>query len=261
LITGRYERNRNSPPNASIHSFRTTLVDPAQRPVQKQGSLPVITDGGDHPHPARKQRRVRDPYAIDTDDGPKPTTQKEESLLDFLKNAPPPPASHQLPRPFLLTTGTVTGSPAKSPGGLSAATVLKSRLKKSISSLDQPGSPVSVASGSSHFPPDSKPVYGGSINSNSNTRIDTVARNQGYIPRTNRDHGRSLQPKSPTISVGAPRLVQRQTETSALAEFLRNTGPPEPPSRRPSTAFSEQQSVKDSSTLSRFFSRRKKLEA
>ena len=48
----------------------------------------------------------------------------------------------------------------------------------------------------------------------------------------------------------------RQTETSALADFLKNTGPPEPPvSKAPAATKS-----KDSG-FSRLFVRRKKVEA
>ena len=56
--------------------------------------------------PARKQRRVRDPYAIDTDseDEDRPGTPKpqrhEESLIDFLNSTPPPNGSSRIPSAF-----------------------------------------------------------------------------------------------------------------------------------------------------------------
>ncbi|KAL8865797.1 MAG: hypothetical protein Q9174_006688, partial [Haloplaca sp. 1 TL-2023] len=56
--------------------------------------------------PARKQRRVKDPYAIDTDseDEDRPGTPKpqrhEESLIDFLNSTPPPNGSPRIPSAF-----------------------------------------------------------------------------------------------------------------------------------------------------------------
>jgi hypothetical protein len=226
-----------------------------------------MSSGGDRPQPARKQRRVRDPYAIDSDDedmeelfeAPKSKPQKEESLLDFLKSVPPPPTNDQAPQPFLLTTGAGPGQPPKSSGGMSATSVIKSRLKKTIGGNDHPDSPTTVASGSGRFPIDTKSHYISSSVSNSNNRINTNAVSPGYPPRVSRDQGRNPQPMSHTIPVGTPRSPQRQTETSALADFLRNTGPPEAPPVRPSTSLSDER--KESSTLSKLFSRRRKLEA
>ena len=57
--------------------------------------------------PKRKQRRVRDPYAIDLSDEdeedldlfPPPKPKKEESLIDFLNNYEPPPEPTPKPKP------------------------------------------------------------------------------------------------------------------------------------------------------------------
>lgn len=64
-------------------------------------------------------------------------------------------------------------------------------------------------------------------------------------------------PISPRETSVAP-ITQRRTDTSDLADFLRNTGPPEPPApRKSSTAGDEKDS---SGTLSKLFVRRKKAE-
>ncbi|EKD21390.1 hypothetical protein MBM_00503 [Drepanopeziza brunnea f. sp. 'multigermtubi' MB_m1] len=55
--------------------------------------------------PKRKTRRVRDPYSLDFSDEDdddllsRPAPIKEESLVDFLRNAPPPPPPKPVPEP------------------------------------------------------------------------------------------------------------------------------------------------------------------
>ena len=91
---------------SSINS-RTGLIDPPGRSNTKPTSNPAPTSSPIQPkpmrsssplpgHPIRKQRRVKDPYAIDTDsedekmaDTPK-AHRAEESMLDFLNSTAPP---------------------------------------------------------------------------------------------------------------------------------------------------------------------------
>jgi hypothetical protein len=201
-------------PNKSLSSLSsgTGLLDSANRnKAAASGSAMAF----DEPQPpARKQRRVPDPYAIDDDDDdelleelleleekPKPK-REEESLMDFLRNAPPPPPTEQAPQPFL----------SKAPSnGLSGAAGMKARLlrasQNSLRSQNIPASP----------------------QTNYSAKVGQE-RNNGTIPSSS----------------------NRKTETSDLADFLRNSAPPGPPRPVPK--------AKDSG-ISRFFTRRKKTEA
>ncbi|KAJ5779646.1 hypothetical protein N7457_007366 [Penicillium paradoxum] len=91
---------------------RTALLDSTS---QNKATVSESTTSFDDPQPVRKQRRVPDPYAIDDDaddalleellemeENPKPR-RDEESLVDFLRDAPPP-SSDQPPQPFALST-------------------------------------------------------------------------------------------------------------------------------------------------------------
>ncbi|KAL8707734.1 MAG: hypothetical protein Q9220_007254 [cf. Caloplaca sp. 1 TL-2023] len=87
---------------------RTGLLDNSRGPYG--GSSPPLSQRpstfNEPPQMVRKQRRVKDPYAIDTDseneDHPptlKPQRQ-EESLIDFLNSTPPPPNQPKVPSAF-----------------------------------------------------------------------------------------------------------------------------------------------------------------
>jgi len=201
-------------PNKSLSSLgsRTGLLDSANRNKAAASGSAMAFD--DPQPPARKQRRVPDPYAIDDDDddelmeelleleeNPKPK-REEESLMDFLRNAPPP-QTEQAPQPFL--------SSAPTSNGLSGAAGMKARLlRTSQSSLRSQNAP---------------------------TRVQT-----NYSAKVGQERNNGTMPSA----------SNRKTETSDLADFLRNSGPPGPPRPVPK--------AKDGS-ISRFFTRRKKAEA
>ena len=88
----------------SVHSSvnsRTGLLESANssgpRSYASSSTARQPPRSDEPPHPVRKQRRVRDPYAIDSDSDEdyisraevKPK-RDEESLVDFLRNVPPP---------------------------------------------------------------------------------------------------------------------------------------------------------------------------
>lgn len=90
------------------HSVQSSFT--SQTPLlESNGSTAGPGRQYDHMPVKRKQRRVRDPYAIDTDEddddeivaapAAKPRRQ-EESLMDFLRNVPPPPDQSALPSAF-----------------------------------------------------------------------------------------------------------------------------------------------------------------
>lgn len=224
----------SSTPNKSLTSLgsRTGLLDSANRlNGQAKATSSASAAVQDDPHPARKQRRVLDPYAIDDDDdddmleeliNPKPKPQREEeSLIDFLRSAPPP-EFEQHPQPL-----NVNGPPLSSSNGFaSSASGMKARLLRGNADK-APAPKLSVSS----------------LRSQNNTRSPSnysakvgMERNPGTLPSTS----------------------HRQTETGALADFLRNTGPPEPPASRVSSSPMNPR-MKEGSFV-RFFSRRKKVE-
>lgn len=189
---------------------RTGLLESSNRKtVQLSPNTKVSTAQAppDDPQPARKQTRIRDPYAIPSDDeddldglldSPKPQ-REEESLMDFLRNAPPP-ESEAPPKSFMLSNSNASAAKVVPP---------KSPLRQQ---------------------------FGSHPMGNSNYAVKVGMERNGQAP---------------------PSSSGRQTETSALADFLRNTGPPEPPSTPRSTTSVP---TKKDNTFSRFFTRRRKIE-
>ncbi|EAW10746.1 uncharacterized protein ACLA_052180 [Aspergillus clavatus NRRL 1] len=217
----------------------TALLDSATRSTaQTDVALRTATSSSSTPveaQPVRKPRRVRDPYAIDDSDddelledllqSSKPK-REEESLMDFLRNVPPPDFD---PQPVPIQA-PLTRSPSTSFGSASA---MKARLLRNTSfdkSLSMKSSRSSLRQQSDNHAmgPSNYTVKGG-------MEYNGGAIHAGY---------------------GLSTVSEKQTETSALASFLRNTGPPEPPASRPMST-----SKKDLSSFSRLFGRRKKVEA
>lgn len=231
---------------------------PAQNSFDEQDMMPV-----------RKQRRVRDPYALDLSDEeeddfdfqPQPTRKaqpKEESLIDFLNSAQPPPPSD--PVPFNLPrTQTAPAEPARAPKKKASAPSLMSRFRQTSSSGSSrdPKSPTTSRSGSSRAGP-------------------PAPANKGYIPiQVNIPTGGDLFPSygsmtAPAVPSIPAQYAQRPSGrvpmkkfeprdavsvpsrgTSDLAEFLRSEPPP--PSASTPWAIGE-----DDSQASRLFGRRKK---
>ncbi|KAL2861454.1 hypothetical protein BJX68DRAFT_5249 [Aspergillus pseudodeflectus] len=216
-------------------SSRTGLLESANGASVRAGPPKVqpsssARSNDEDPRPKRTQRRVPDPYAIDWDDDefelmleePKPK-REEESLIDFLRNVPPPQAEPQT-QPVALSN-----PPSKAvTGGLGGASGMKARLLRSSSSEKTPS--LKSSKNSLRYQPDQHSIG----SSNYTTKV-------GAERRTG-------------ASYGLAAVTERQTETSALADFLRNTGPPEPPTPRAPPP-------KESSFSRRLFIRRKKVEA
>ena len=119
LVHGRYKDTSSvastqdsSGQTKSLHSSinsRTGLLDSTNKSSNKLGNAPT-SEQPSHvekpPHPMRKQRRAKDPYAIDIDsdsDNEVKNTRKpreEESLLDFLNSEPPPSQGVIVPSAF-----------------------------------------------------------------------------------------------------------------------------------------------------------------
>ena len=96
----------------SSTNSRTGLLDTSNR-TQPSSPDAIRYNGAPSPRSvelppgqARKQRRVKDPYAIESDDenddALQPPEREEESLTDFLRNYTPPPAAATRPPPLGL---------------------------------------------------------------------------------------------------------------------------------------------------------------
>lgn len=227
--------------------------------------------------PQRKQRRVRDPYAIDLSDeeeeddefDPQPRRRlqqpKEESLIDFLNSAPPPPES--APVPFNLPrTQTMPVQPTQAPKKKASAPGLMSRFRQNSSNNNS-----SAAAGNPNGL--KSPIK-------SQKKGGAPAASKGYIPiQVNIPTGGDLFPSygsssAATIAPSVPpstsssrpsgRVPMKRFEprdaisvpsrgTSDLADFLRSSGPPPAMNTPP---FAAEQP--ETNGGSRLFGRRKK---
>jgi hypothetical protein len=200
-----------------------SVVQPAysNTPQQLTGSM----SGPDEPHITRTRRRVKDPYAIDLSDEdededededqltalPTPTNQqppqaqrqaqpppsrqqppRQESLMDFLNGMEPPSTSK--PQPFMLSEETIAAARARAAASsnpsLSSTSTTRNTNNPANSSAAPPFGSISSSSGGSHKP--------------------------------------RLQARAPA-SAGDVRSGASRTATSDLADFLKNSGPPELP--------------------------------
>ncbi|OCL02752.1 hypothetical protein AOQ84DRAFT_170412 [Glonium stellatum] len=176
-----------------------SVVQPAysNTPQYLAGSLTVP-----EPQVVRKRRRVKDPYAIDTDDEdedlltalPK-SRRQEESLIDFLRNVEPP--SHNDPKP-LLTNG--------------AHAAANSRLRMINGS--------SHASSSANGALSASPVTRSAPSSSAGNPAAASSTITAPVPKANK-------PKAQPRFSGAREARSTRNDTNDLADFLRTSGPPE----------------------------------
>ncbi|PYH90992.1 hypothetical protein BO71DRAFT_333209 [Aspergillus ellipticus CBS 707.79] len=217
---------------------RTGLLESAGRTntpsaLGREPIKPVAVNASDDIRPPRTRRRVPDPYAIDMDDddeelealfeAPKPK-REEESLMDFLRNVPPPPEI-----PASSPPPPIVNSRRGSAGGLSAS-AMKARLRRNTTSEKAPSAKPSKSS--LRQPSENQAT----VTSNYSVKV-----------------GMDRNGTTGAGASGAGATPRRQTDTSALADFLRNTGPPEPPVTKPPPS-------KKDSGFARLFVRRKKVE-
>ncbi|KAK2821845.1 hypothetical protein FQN49_007615, partial [Arthroderma sp. PD_2] len=219
---------------ASVNS-RTALIDTTNRSSSRahQPIRPSPTSnprGKDGVTPAAKtRRRVKDPYAIDSDsedefeDAIEPAKPKEESLAEFLRNAPPPPPP-QKPQPFsmnmpkttdvkrqksmrnrIMRSATLDSSSRGSPRTSTASPPPVPRLVDIPAKYAQSGKPqASLSSGSF---------------------VATIHADQP----DNQWHAGGRLPKGVAKGVDTDSPYRSsKSETAALADFLKNTAPPSP---------------------------------
>jgi len=207
--------------------------------------------------PQRKQRRVRDPYAIDFsdedendeifEDAPKTKVKprQEESLIDFLKNyePPPEPVSKPVVAPTLPKKRSASNLMARlRSNGHSSSNSISN--KQSVKAPVEPRATHTSSSGPTrgytpimvNIPPDSD-----KLGSFFDTPAPRQPQSSGRVPM------KRFEPRD---------AVSSNTRTSDLAAFLRDSEPP------PSTLAMQRPGPPDppqsSSGLSRVFDRRKK---
>ncbi|KAI4624752.1 hypothetical protein J4E83_004428 [Alternaria metachromatica] len=244
-----------------------SVVQPAysNQPQQLTGSM----SGPDEPHIMRTRRRVKDPYAIDLSDEddddedededqltalPTPTNQhppqvqvqrhqapetkrpqapRQESLMDFLNGMEPPSTSK--PQPFMLSEETIAAARAR------AAASSNPSLSSATSTPRN-----NYGNGNNHN--NSTPAFG-SISSSNNSASHNKPRLQARAPAVAdniRGGGGGGGGGGSGFGGGGSR-----TATSDLADFLKNSGPPEMPEPR-------QQGRKEEEKKSKRFWRRGK---
>lgn len=234
--------------------------------------------------PQRKQRRVRDPYAIDLSDEeeeddddfePQPRSRmqqpKEESFLDFLNSEPPPPSS--APVPFNIPQTQSVQVQMQAPKKKASAPGLIARFRQNSSSGVSGGTKSPTSSARSQRMFESRSL-------NSRAGSGTTGASKGYVPiQVNIPTGAgdlypgygstTTAPPVPKMPSGMPpsrpsgRVPMKKFEpreavsipsrgTSDLADFLRDSSPP------PSLGSSYPTSPVETSGGSKFFGRRKK---
>lgn len=190
----------------SSTNSRTGLLDTSNR---AQPSSPDVGRNNGAPSPrsidppgqVRKQRRVRDPYAIESDDENNdtllPPEREEESLTDFLRNYTPPPAVATRPPPIGLT-----GAPRPP----KQSVTLKERIQRNIAVIPDyrplpPKAPKKTSSAKS--PPQSNDSRRKSQRQNSNNSASSPL-SSGSQPSANRNvSSGSNAPQLPPINARA----------------------------------------------------------
>ncbi|MCJ1385669.1 hypothetical protein MMC17_008792 [Xylographa soralifera] len=232
----------------SLHSSvnsRTGLLDSSNRQTPKAYTQPTAEKRParyeDPIQPVRKQRRVRDPYAIDFDsDGddeshtPKPQ-QKEESLLDFLNSVPPPQARNSPPPIDVsrsVTRKNSTSVRSRFTRSSSSSTAIKHSSTKPL-----PPSTANVINPGQRTKNDAvrSPSYGVLQEGSSHLTQQPHSRLDTHKPTSptnaaRMDRPRGSVPKAPGRPIQArPAARDDMDSMRDLADFLKNSGPPEPP--------------------------------
>ncbi|KAI9881592.1 MAG: hypothetical protein M1830_000156 [Pleopsidium flavum] len=256
----------------SSSNSRTGLLDTTNRANAiayngKSGTPSnILTE--EPPRPQRKQRRVRDPYAIDTDsdeDGDIAATSKpkrdEESLIDFLRNMPAPvspPAEQSSFEDVQQPKGTKVSRKVSAPNlrnrfarnGLSSAKTSTARNNSAATT---------VRSSNIAAEPPQLPIFRPTATS-SDLLTQTSRTPDPYKPTsptytTNVNRERNPPVRAPPRSNAAPQARSGRVDSERskdLADFLKNSGPPLP--TQPYTLSAP----KEEGGFTRMFSRRKK---
>jgi len=185
---------------------KQTVVQPAYSNTPQ--SLSGNFSNGGEPVITRTRRRVKDPYAIDSDDedddlltalpGPAKPPHREESMMDFLNSMEPSGGGSSAPTPFLLSPETVAAAKAR-------------------------------AARNGTQPPPGAPPSGPAPRVGANSRFAKEPSAQPAIisSTVTSNAPRAHKPRLQAREAATTETRSRST-TNDLADFLRNSGPPEP---------------------------------
>ncbi|KAL5399409.1 hypothetical protein PMIN06_001402 [Paraphaeosphaeria minitans] len=186
-------------------------------PQQLSGSM-----SNAEPQITRTRRRIKDPYAIDSDDEDDdlltalPTSSKpvhrEESMMDFLNSMEP--ASNSPPQAFMLSPETIAAAKARAAAG-----------KDGVNGHHHTNSLTSSKSA----PRNGMNGRAGPPQANTSSSVASNPPRDGYKPK--------LQAR---VAASEPRAGR--SATNDLADFLRNSGPPEPPAPAPGATIRKEES-------------------
>ncbi|ESZ90122.1 hypothetical protein SBOR_9496 [Sclerotinia borealis F-4128] len=250
LPDARYSQASTQPStNHSSVTSQTGLLNSSTRtnkPMPAQSGTNF--DDDEDMMPKRKTRRVRDPYAIDFSDeegdefelSSRPAPIKEESLADFLRNAPPPPS------PKMTSAFAEAPRPPKKKASFS------SRFTRSGSTSQVQPPKTSHSTTSRTTLPRHTPLAPINPQFNAPSAVGSSYSQQPEFPRTTSS---STVVRKPYES-REPVPVKYKSQTSDLADFLRNSEPPPSIVPKPFVHAKE-----ETSFASRIFGRRKKTTA
>ncbi|MCJ1247648.1 hypothetical protein MMC30_004863 [Trapelia coarctata] len=264
--------------HSSVNS-RTGLLDSSNRQKSKAlVSQPVENKPSRFNEPtqppSRKQRRVRDPYAFEDSDEDEashtPTAHnQEESLLDFLNSVAPPEANIE-PSPLDIRPTAAKGLQRKTSASM------RSRFSRSGSSSTSTKTTTTTRGSSQVKTTTSTPIgsYRGSGNTGRIQEEPSYPTQQSYRKAesfsssspgqaSNVERQRNGFQKPVSKPIQARPAARNDTDSMRdLADFLKNSGPPEPVA--PSMATGQGMngngmgSKEESGGFARMFSRRKR---
>lgn len=198
--------------------------------------------------PPRKRRAPRDPYAIDEsdDDFEEPVVKpqrQEESLIDFLRNTSPP--ANMAPKPILAAAQRAEESKERDLKRSASNSKLKDVLTRTTS---QRNGSIAKSSAAGSLPP--KPSSAAREESPHLTQVGSKM--DKYRPTqtthaTHVDRNRATRPKAEARDAG-----RSGGGTADLADYLRNSGPPEPVQSQESRMAAS----KDQAGFMKFFQKR-----
>ncbi len=226
--------------NQSVQSetSRTGLLDSPR--AQKSRSPPQQqAPFSESPNSARTQRRVKDPYAIDSDsdDDDDITTGKpkgqSESLIDFLNSTPPSQTNPRIPSAFddmpsppgrSIRTNDTLKNISNQPNARAAATPgIRSAAIAPTSNPQQPvrGRPANQQ------PPQLPPLNSQAISPHLTSTQSATAGTNASFPTANYPLYTQEVRSRPVKAAGVARAEREpQRGMSDLADFLRNSEPP-----------------------------------
>lgn len=219
----------------SSFSSSTTLLRSNSKKTHDYGS----TASSSMPAPVRKQHRHRDPYAIDFDDDTDidgldlvlPRQKEEESLIDFLRNVPPPPAPPTPPEDKMIQKKNSSVS-------LIGRFGRTSTRKNSVVSTAEGASPGASAK---HIPLLADTDYmPHRYHAPSNGPYDYHRQTSDMRDPSSRVRTADRPPQGRIYQQQQPRGARAERDnTDSLADFLKYTPPPPPPQLSP-TAVKEE---------------------